>query len=206
MKPITLTGLVQAIRWHRTGIAMLALFVAVLCGLLAIAPGQTPGTPLVVAAHVLPPGTPLSADDLTTITVPPEAVPDGAYAITDDLLGRPLSVGVTRGTPITSAVLTADALTNHATNEVLVPFRVHDPDVASLLRVGDQLTVVTSTPEGLMQTVAEHIRVAQLPSSTSGGLLSSGTTGGALIVMAAPREMARQLAAVSDQWLGVIIE
>ena len=206
MKSLTLTGIAQAVRWHRGAVALLALFIAVATGLSALMPNQAEGVPVVAAAHELPPGAVIAADDLTVITLDQDLVPDGASATRDDLVGRALSIGVTRGTPITSAVVTADALTDHALDEVLVPFRVRDPDVAGLLRLGDRITVVTSSPEGVVTTVAEHVRVAQLPSQAASGLLSSGTASGALIVIAAPRDVAHQLAGVSDQWLGVIID
>ena len=197
----------QAVRWHRGGVALLALFVAVVAGLSALLPSPVGEVSLVVAARALPPGVPLTEADLSVMAVEPSVVPDGAYQAVDELVGRPLSVGVTRGTPITSAVMTADALTDHAADEVLVPFRVRDPDVVALLRVGDRLTIVTSTSEGTLQTVAEHVRVAQLPPGSTGGLLSGGSTSsGALIVVAAPRDVAAQLAGAGSQWLGVIIE
>ncbi|MCL2490420.1 MAG: hypothetical protein FWF36_06835, partial [Propionibacteriaceae bacterium] len=119
--------------------------------------------------------------------------------------GRPLVIGVTMGTPITTAVLTADSLVDHDAGEVLVPFRVRDADVAGLLQVGDKLTIVAASPEGISTTLAQHLRVARLPVSASGGLMSSSSSG-ALIVVAASRDVAQQVAAVSDQWLGVIIE
>ena len=180
--------------------------VALVAGLGAALRPQTDPIALVVAARPLTPGATLAAGDLAVIMVTAGQVPDGAFADPGDVVGRPLVIGVTKGTPITTSVLTADALADHSVGEVLVPFRVKDADVAGLLRVGDRLTIVTATPEGVTATVAEHLRVARLPSSASGGLMSSSSSSGALIVVAASGSVAQQLAAVSDQWLGVIIE
>ncbi len=47
------------------------------------APGPAPAapaTPVVVAAADLPAGAPLTADDLTTAYLPPDALPDGSTA------------------------------------------------------------------------------------------------------------------------------
>ena len=207
MRTFSWPNLLQAVRWHRRGIALLAFFIAVATGLSALLPGQNSGAPLVVAARPLPPGTVLTGADLTVINVAPELVPEGAFTSTDALLGRCMSIGLTRGTPLTTAALGPEGLADHSAGEVLVPFRVRDPDVAALLRLGDRLTIVATTPEGISLTVAEHIRVAQLPAADSGGgFLGSSGASGALIVVAAPRETARQLAAAGDQWLGVIIE
>jgi len=198
-------GISQFVRWHRRGIGVLALCVALVAGLGAALRPQTDPIALVVAARPLSPGATLAAGDLTVIMVTDAQVPDGAFSDPKEVIGRPLVIGVTKGTPITTSVLTADALADHDASEVLVPFRVKDADVAGLLRVGDRLTIVTATPEGITATVAEHLRVARLPSSGGSGLMSSSSSG-ALIVVAASRSVAQQLAAVSDQWLGVIIE
>lgn len=207
MKSFSLAGLAQAIRWHRLGVGLLALFVAAVLALSALAPAQADGTPVVVAARPLSPGVALSDADLAIVHIAAELVPDGAFSNPAELVGRPLTVGLSRGTPITAAAMTPESLADHAAGEVLVPFRVNDPEVAGLLRLGDRLTIVAATPEGTMRTVAEHVRVAQLPAAGSGGLLSSGgTTSGALVVVAAAPDVARQLAAVGGQWLGVVIE
>jgi len=206
MKQLLPVKITQFVRWHRTGVALLALFIALLAGFSALASRQAPGTPMVVAAHDLAAGAMISDQDVMVVTAPEELHPDGSFTSTDDLIGRPISVGLTRGTPLTTAALTTSALTDQAAGELLVPFRVRDPDVAALLQVGDHLTIVTSTPEGLVVTVAEHVRVAQLPAQASGGVWGNAGTSGALIVVAAPGSIAQQLAAASDQWLGVIIE
>ena len=206
MKQLSLAAISKFIRWHRTSVAVLALFVALVAGLTALAPARD-GTPLVVAARALQPGSVLTEADFVLVSAPADLLPDGCFSSIAGLVGRSLSVGITRGTPVTTAALTADALTDRQAGEMLVPFRVRDPDVAGLLRVGDHLTIVSSTPEGTLVTIAEHVRVAQVPAGAGGGVWSSnsGQTG-ALIVVAAAGLTARDLAAASDQWLGVVIE
>jgi len=154
MKQFSIGRLAKLVRWHKTGFAMLALFVALVAGFSAVASAVV--------------GSAADAPDMTEAlcSAPP---------------------------------------TDRQAGEMLVPFRVHDAGIAVLLQVGDQLTIVTSTPEGEVVTVAEHVRVAQLPSQTDGVLSNSGSSG-TVIVVAVPRATAIQLAAVSDRWLGVIIE
>jgi len=199
-------GISQFVRWHRRGIGLLALCVALVAGLGAALRPQADPIALVVAARPLSPGITLAAGDLSVIMVTDAQVPDGAFHNPGEVVGRQVVIGLTKGTPITTSVLTADALADHSAGEVLVPFRVKDADVATLLRVGDRITLVTATPEGVSSTLAEHLRVARLPSSAGGGLISSSSSSGALIVVAASQSVAQQVAAVSDQWLGVIIE
>jgi len=203
---LSIHGISQFVRWHRRGIGLLALCIAVIAGLSAALSPPADPVPLVVAARPLQPGAALAVADVAVVMVSDAQVPDGAFSDPQQVVGHPLVVGVTRGTPITTSVLTVASLADHDTGEVLVPFRVRDADVAGLLRVGDKLTIVASSPEGISVTVAEHLRVARLPSSASGGLMSSGASSGALIVVAASRSVAQQVAAASDQWLGVIIE
>lgn len=184
---------------------MFALFAALVAGLSALTPTAA-GSPLVVAARDLPAGAVLTSADLLVVTAPPSLQPDGCYTNTDALVGRPLSVGLTRGTPLTTAALSTGTLTDRALGEMLVPFRVHDPGVVALLQVGDRLTIVATTPEGTVVTVAQHVRVAQLPAVTDGGAWGSSGMSGALIVVAATSTVAQELAAASDHQLGVIIE
>jgi len=198
-------GISQFVRWHRRGIGLLALCIALIAGLSAALSPPTEPIALVVTARALSPGISLTEGDLAVIMVSDAQVPDGAFSDPQQVIGRSLIVGLTKNTPITTSALAADALANHDIDEVLVPFRVRDADVAGLLRVGDRLTIVAASAEGISTTVAAHLRVARLPSSASGGLMSSSSSG-ALIVVAASQSVAKEVAAVSDQWLGVIIE
>ena len=202
---LSFRGVAQFLRWHRRGAGLVAICVALVAALGAVQSAHGSGVPVVVATHDLSPGAALARSDLTIVVLPDGLAPDGSFADAEPLVGQPLSVGLTRGTPITTAALTASSLANRDAGEMLVPFRVHDADVARLLRIGDRLTIVATTVEGTAVTVAEHLRVAQLPSAASGGL-TGGTSSGALIVVSAPRDVAQQVAAASDQWLGVIIE
>ena len=202
----SLHGVSQFVRWHRRGLGLLALCFALITGLGAALSPPTAPVALVVAARALPPGAALAASDLAVVMVNDEQVPDGAFTDPQQVIGRPLVISLTKNTPITTSVLTSESLTDHDAGEVLVPFRVRDADVAGLLRVGDRLTIVAASPEGISTTVAEHLRVARLPSSANGGLMSASSSSGALIVVTATRSVAQQVAAVSDQWLGVIIE
>jgi len=206
MKQFSLHSIVQLVRWHRRGIGVLALAVAAMAALGAVMAGQNQGTPVVVAGRDLAPGATLVVSDLRTEYLAPDLVPGGAFASVAELVGRALSVGLTRGTPITTAALGGDSLVDHTTSEVLVPLRVRDAAVAALLHVGDRLTIVVATPEGQVRTLARHVRVAQLPSSAAGGLLGGGSSSGALVVVAVPGETAGDLAGIGDQWSGVIIE
>jgi len=205
MRQIWTSKIIKWLRWHRTAVAMLALFAALVAGLSALNPAGA-GTPLVVAARDLPAGAVLTSADLLLVDAPPDLHPDGCYSQVDDLVGRPLSVGLTRGTPLTTAALSTSTLTDHALGEMLVPFRVHDAGIVALLRVGDRLTIVATTPEGIVMTVAQHVRVAQLPAASDGGAWGGSGMSGALIVVAAPSSVAELLAAASDHQLGVIIE
>ncbi|MCL2490856.1 MAG: SAF domain-containing protein, partial [Propionibacteriaceae bacterium] len=93
----SLHGISQFVRWHRRGIGLLALCVAVIAGLgAALTPPAAP-VALVVAARALSPGAALAAGDLTVIMVSDVEVPEGGFSDPAQVVGRPLVIGVTMG-------------------------------------------------------------------------------------------------------------
>ena len=200
-------GVLRALRWHRRAIAVVALTVCLFSGLgIALSPHPT-GSPVVVAARSLPPGKLLTSDDVRSALAPADLVPAGALTQTAQAVGSRLAVGQAQGEMLTDLALgTADALFDTAAGEVLVPFRLADPGVAALLRVGTHVTVVASQPDGQSWAVAQHVRVAALPNQGDAGVLGSGTTTAALILVATDPATGQQLAGAHGISLGVIIE
>lgn len=124
---------------------------AVLVGLaavLAMAPGQARSADhsVVVAARDLAAGTVLEPGLVTLRGIPEQVVPDGAVRIPAAVLGRTLAAPVRRGEPLTDVRLTGSDLTRAiSTNPdtVSVSLRLADPGVATLLRPGAIVDVVT---------------------------------------------------------------
>lgn len=176
--------------------------------LLVLRPEPPMTVSVISSARELPAGTVLTATDLTSVRIPPQAVPDSAVTDADTVLGRTLAAAHPRGSVLTAASTLGAGMSRASPDEVLVPFRVQDTMVVSLLRVGDLISVVGTTPEGTLQQVADRVRVAGLPNApVQGGLVSTGGDVGAVIVVSTDRQSAQRLAAAAS-WLrlGVLIE
>jgi Flp pilus assembly protein CpaB len=201
------TALLRSLRWHRRAIAVIALLVCGFSGLgMALAPQPT-GSPVLVTTHALAPGTTLAASDVRVALAPVDLIPAGALTTTGQAIGLRLAVGQPAGAMMTDMALVAtDALSDVAAGEVLVPFQLADPDIAPLLTVGMHLSVVASQVDGQTRIVAQHVRVASLPGTDAGGLLSTGTASGVMVLVATDPATGQQLAGARESSLGVMLE
>ncbi|NUT48363.1 MAG: hypothetical protein HOV94_13790 [Saccharothrix sp.] len=151
--------------------------VAALLALAAVAVAVVPGSPpatLLVAARDLPPGVPLTPDDVRLITVPPSLSPAGAVSEAD-ALGRALVSAARSGEPLTDARLTP----------------VH-PDVSSVaVRVADEGVTGLLRPGSLVDVVGEESHVLARDASVV------AVREGEVVVLSTNRTEAHHLAATS---------
>ena len=146
---------------RRRLLAALCALVAVWAGLRATAAPPPPRVPVTVAAHDLPAGTLLRADDLTTARFAPGTVPAGHLR---DPVGRRLAGPLRRGQPITDTALLGASLVEGRPDLVALPVRLPDTAMAELLRIGDEVDVVAADPQGgPASTVARAALVLGLP-------------------------------------------
>ena len=179
--------LLRAARWHRRLLAGVAAAAAVYFGLLALSPAPSPTVAVLAAAHDLTGGVTPARDDLRTVDLPPGAVPAGALRPGSELTSRVLSGPVRAGEPLTDARFLAPPAV--PSGSVAYPFRVDDPDVTALLRVGDRINLyaAASTTADAATLLARSVPVVALPAPRS-------TTSGALVVVATAPETATRLA------------
>ena len=153
-----------------------------LVGLQAATEPPPPGVAVQVAAHDLPGGAAIGADDLTTVDFAPGSVPDDlAPAPVGEVLASPL----TRGEPVSRARLVGAGLGEHAgPGVVALPVRLPDPEAAALLAVGDRIDLVATDPaEGGSGVVALGVTVLALPQpSAAPGSVATGL-GGRVVVL-----------------------
>ena len=197
--------LTRAISWHRRPLAALCAAGAMLC-LVAVASPPAPQTvPVVVAAQELSAGTHLDAADLLVRRFPVGLAPSQALTDADSAVGRTLTTALDAGAPLTVRSLSsAESLA--APGERLVPFRLSDAALLSLVRVGDLVTVVAAAGDGTSVTVAERVRVAALPQPASGGGMFDSTTTGTVVVVSCPPATAVRLAGwAATSALGIAI-
>jgi Flp pilus assembly protein CpaB len=166
--PPVLHRLRSAARRVRRGVLRRRRLLAALCALVAVWAGlratAAPAAPLVevtVAAHDLGAGTVLAPGDLTTVGFAPGTVPAGHLR---DPVGRQLAGSVRRGEPITDAALVGSSLVRDRPDLVALPVRLPDTAVAELLRVGDEVDLVSADPQGgPAATIAGDALVLALP-------------------------------------------
>ncbi len=105
------------------------------------------GRAVVVAAHDLLPGHALVGEDIAVREVPGALVPHGALRLTADGLGRTVAGRINAGEVLTDARLLSSRLPRGLTGRDdarLVPVRLADESVTSLLREGDVVDVLSA--------------------------------------------------------------
>lgn len=138
-----------------------------------LTPEQT-GTPIVVAARDLPPGSELRSPDLTVVEFPTHLVPDKALTSVSDAEDKRTSAGLSQGSPVTqSAVLDEQALPEGST-DLLMPVRLADDASAALLQPGQRIRLFSSLPDGGSDVVVKEVTIARLVDKSDGISAESG--------------------------------
>lgn len=196
----------RAVRWHRRGLAVIAASCAVVLALSVLSPGPGPTRTVLVSSHDLAAGTVVGADDVTTAELPQSAAPPSALTDPSQIVGQVLAAPRPGGAVLLGEDTVGSSLVSAADGLSLVPFRITDESIATVLTVGDIISVVALGQDGQAASVVDRVRIAALPAPTASGSLSSGS-GGALIIVAASPDEARTLAAAAASYqLGIVLE
>ncbi len=151
----------RAVLRRRRLLAALCALLAVWAGFRATAAPPPDRVPVTVAAHDLGAGAVLRAGDLTAVEFAPGTVPAGLQR---DPVGRRLAGPLRRGQPITDVALLGASLVHDRPDLVALPVRLPDSAMADLLRVGDEVDVISADPQGgPASTVARSALVLGLP-------------------------------------------
>lgn len=184
----------RAVLRRRRLLAVLLTVTAVAAGLRAAAPPEPETVPLVVAATDLPAGAVVEAADVTTVDVPPDAAPADPL---DDPVGTTLAGPLGVGEPLTTRRVLGSALASADPRTTAVPVRLGDADQAALLRVGMEIELFATDPQGGATTsLAQAVTVLGVPAAggSGGAPNGAGATPGRVVVLAVPHE---QVAAVT---------
>ena len=169
------------LRRRRRLIAAVLVAGAVLAGLRAVAPPPPDTVAVLVAARDLPSGAVLDARDLVARDFPADLAPPDA---TGAAAGRVLAAPVRRGEVLTDVRLVGPALAEAVPGETVLPVRLPDAGMATLLRAGDEVDLVATDPgTGDTTVVARDVTVLATPTGVPDG--PAGGAGGALIVVGA---------------------
>lgn len=155
----------RAVSWHRRKLAVVAAVATVLSGLAATAPPSPPTTTVVRTRAALPGGAVLLADDLQTVALTTDTIPDGALTEIAAVVGRRLAGPMTAREVLTSAGVVHER-TASGPGRVLAPVRIADPEVVALLRTGEEVDVLAADGQtGKTRTVAAGARVVSVPAA-----------------------------------------
>ena len=165
-----------------------------------------PSAPVVVAAAELAPGSTLTAGDLTVARLPRAALPDGTAATPGRLLGQVLAAPLRRGEPVTDVRLVGPRLWDRVpAGQVAAPVRLADLAVSTLLRAGDRVDVLATTPEAGARVVADGALVLTTDAPPPGSEPRPAADGGLLVLAVDPDTAARLAAAAAGRTLTVTL-
>lgn len=186
----------------RRGAAALLVLTAI--AIVALGRGEDDRVSVMVAAHDLLPGVTVTAGDVTTRKVPGSLVPDGAIRMSVDAAGRTVTGLVRSGEIMTDARLLSPRLPASLTGRAdarLVPVRLADEAVSSLLRSGDVVDVLGPGAEVLARRAVVALD-ADPPSTGLAGKNPSDTP----ILLAMGEDAAHRVAAAGlDVALAVVV-
>lgn len=171
-----------------------------MAGVRAIAPPAPDTVDVLVAARDLPSGTLLDDDDLVARTYPAELAPSDASATAS---GRVLAAPMGRGEVLTDVRVVGPALAAAAVGDTVLPVRLPDAGMATLLRAGDRIDLVATDPgTGGTTVVARDVTVLATPTDVPDG--PAGGAGGALVVLSSSASEATTIASAAlSQYLTV---
>lgn len=180
-------------------VAAAALATAALVVLDAARFDPPPSEPVAVLAAALPAGSLLGVDDVVTRRFPEGLAPTAAITSAEGAVGSRLAVALPAGYPLSSGVLVGSGLTAGAPpGTAVVPVRLADSDVASLLRAGDRIDIVQASADGSAPRVlARRVLVMSTTSSDTPGTFDVGTSPGPLLLVATTPAIATLLAGAS---------
>lgn len=212
-------ALATLVRRHRRVLAAVLLAAASGLAVHSAAADPAPGEPVLVAARDLPAGYVLSAEDLTRVELPADAVPSGALSATQ-AEGRTLGSPAARGEPLTETRLRGRGeLTGAPPGTVAVPVPVSDPATLTAVEPGDSVRVLggPTNGDGVNPATAEPAEVLVDRAVVLGTPRGGGASGGGASLVGGDDGPSYVLLALSDsealriadapqrRWLGLAI-
>lgn len=164
-------------------------------------PPPPPQVTILVADRAVPAGVPLSADDLRTVHVPPQAAPADALRDPGDALGRVLAVSVSEGTVVSEPVLVAPGGGPHGPpGTVVAAVRLGDPDLAQILGPGMHVDLLAPSPaaaDAPTVDAAPALHLARRALVLPGPLVTAAPSGGLALTSTAEEATDLVLVAVT---------
>lgn len=159
---------------------------------------------VVVFTQNISPGTSITTEQITTKELSPALIPKSAVKNADDIIGATAAAFHPEGSVVTTYSTTSaellHSLVPNITNNLesdpfnLVPIKLSDPTIAQLLRQGDTVTVISTSPNTTEKEViaAGGTVIYTTRSDDKNSLTSPGT-----VMLALPTTAAETVAAKS---------
>jgi Flp pilus assembly protein CpaB len=194
-----------AVYRFRRPLAAASAGLAVLLLAAALRPASGALVDVAVASSDLPPGSTLTAQDISLEPLPADYLPPGAMTDPADAVGRTIAGAISAGEPITQSRLVTQG--PRADGLHTVPVRLADAEAAGLLVPGSVIDLVLASGDAGGRVIAEGVQVVTVPRRETGaGFGATSRTTGSLIVVATDRRTAVALAAAGTQpGLGVVL-
>ncbi len=184
-----LTSLLRRILLHRRPLAAVAAMTCVFAVCSVVSDSTATTVDVYVAVERIPAGTTVTEPNLRRLSVPAELVPAGAITAASQVVAQ-----MTVGAVPEGGILTQDSvisLTQATNGSVIMPMAV-SPQILSVVRPGDHVSVfITGHTAGQVEVV-RGIRVVTIPQAEGSGFLS-GSPGDYLLVEV-PEDIASQIA------------
>ncbi|WP_432476559.1 SAF domain-containing protein [Nocardioides sp. GXQ0305] len=191
-------GLRRAVLRRRRLLAALCVVTAVALGVRATAASPPPTTTVLTAAHDLPAGSPVAADDLVPVEFTRDAVPAGAVR---DPVGHTLAAPLRRGEPLTDVRLVGETLADAHPELTALPVRLPDAEAAGLLEPGDRIDLVATDPQGGgARVVASDALVLAAPAPDAGPGAAPGAVPGVVVVLGVTPTAVTAVSDASVRW------
>jgi Flp pilus assembly protein CpaB len=175
--------------WHRRKIAAVLAVGAAFAALNLVKPLPAPSVTLVTANHDLAAGARLRASDLAEVVYPKALAPTQALGAREQALGRMVTSGLARGTPLTALNLSGAAWSHLPLGHTAVPARLQDSAVADLLKPGQHVRLAAVDPRSPTeaQTLVDDAVVLAAPPADRG---TTAAPAGRLVVFDVPASRA----------------
>ncbi|NOJ58390.1 Flp pilus assembly protein CpaB [Arthrobacter sp. 260] len=192
---------------HRRFLAAVLFCLAAAVTVEAIIPPEQSLSRVVAAAEDLPVGTVLGPAHLTTVDLPPEAIPLQSFTDSAAVIGEQLATPLHRGAVLAETFLVGTGLlTGSPPGSVAVPLRPADETTVQLLSPGQHVDVVLSTGNGFEIPATTSVLVRGAPVLWTSGSSAAGSAPGwpgttdteGLVVVAADPSDAATLAGASS--------
>jgi Flp pilus assembly protein CpaB len=171
--------------WHRRKFAAAGAAIAAFAALNVVKPLPAPSVTLIAAGHDLVAGARLRAADLVEVRYPRILAPTHALTSRDAAVGRVVTSGLARGTPLTALNLAGPSWSHLGPGHTAVPARLPDSAIVELLKPGQHVRLAAVDPRSPTeaQTLVDDAVVLATPTADRG---STTTTTGRLVVFDVP--------------------